>query len=282
MSGADDSTGGAPRTDHWPRHAQQWARVGAPLRPSPEDVACVEGIAGARARPLRGLVLGVTPELVGMRWPAGSAVIAVDRSAAMIAAMPRAGADASASMRATALQADWRALPCAAGSIDLAAGDGSLSCLPFPRDYRVLAGELARALAPGGELVLRLFASPEPRETLADVAAAVAARAIGGFHAFKWRLAMAIAGGGDVAVADIARAFDRVAPDPDALAAHTGWPRVAIATIDAYRGSDVVYSFPSAADAVAALAPELALVAQHVPAYELGERCPTVVLRRGV
>lgn len=270
-------------SDHWPRHARQWALVGPPLRPCAEDTAVVEAAvaawAGATGHPPRALVLGVTPELVGMRWPAGSAVTAIDRSAAMIAAMRRADLSAAA----TALQADWRALPCTAASVDVAVGDGSLSCLAFPGDYHRFAGELARVLVPDGELVLRLFASPVARETLDEVAAALAARGIASFHAFKWRLAMAIAGGGDVAVADIARAFDRVVPDAAAraaLAVHTGWPLAVIATIDAYRGSDLVYSFPTRGDAVAALAPHFTVRAGHAPTYELGERCPTIVLGR--
>ncbi len=254
------------RGDHWPRHAEQWARVGPPLRPAAEDIASVSARVTTRG-PVRALVLGVTPELVGLPWPTGSAITAVDRSAAMIAA--------HRPPHTTCVRADWRALPCAAATADVVVGDGALSVLASA-DYGQVARELARVLAPGGELVLRLFTAPDVRKTVAALAAAPSP---GSFHAFKWRLAMALAAGGDVAVAAIARAFDELAPDRAALAAATGWSPAAIATIDAYRGSELVYSFPPRATVLAALAPHFELAAAHVPGYELGERCPTVVLR---
>jgi hypothetical protein len=68
-------------------------------------------------------------------------------------------------------------------------------------------------------------------------------------------------------------------PDRAALAGRTGWPRDVIDAIDVYRDSRVVYSFPTEAEAIAALADHLAPVARHVPAYELGDRCPTIVLQ---
>lgn len=83
--------------DHWPRHARQWALVGPPLRPGPDDVAATERAVAAwsagEGRAPRALVLGVTPELVTMAWPAGARVLAVDRSAAVIdAILPRGAA----------------------------------------------------------------------------------------------------------------------------------------------------------------------------------------------
>src|SRR4051812_45292938 len=91
--------------DHWPRHARQWALVGPPLRPAPEDVAVARAVLEAwrtlHGRPPRVLVLGVTPELVAVAAPVAARVIAIDRSAAMIGAvLPAAGG-------ALALQADW-------------------------------------------------------------------------------------------------------------------------------------------------------------------------------
>jgi len=264
---------------HWPLHARQWARVGPPLRPCPDDVAIAtaeaEAWARAHGRPPRALLLGVTPELAGMPWPAGTTLLAVDREAAMIDALfaPAPGRRAEVG--------DWLALPAPDGAFDLVLGDGSLSNLAFPGDYRRLAAELGRVLAPGGRVVLRLFAAPVEAEPLGAVADALRAGAIGSLHALKWRIAMALQPADrNVRVADIWRAFGELVPDRAALARRTGWPPDVIDTIDAYRGSELVYSFPTLAEVRATLDPELAEIACHVPGYELGDRCPTVVAAR--
>lgn len=75
----------------WQRHAGQWARIGAPLRPSPVDGAILLELsqpALVAGRP-RVVVMGVTPEVVGLAWPADSEVLAFDHSAAMIASVWR-------------------------------------------------------------------------------------------------------------------------------------------------------------------------------------------------
>ena len=259
--------------DHWPLHARQWALVGPPLRPAAEDVAIVEravaGWAAAAGRAPRGLLLGVTPELATMRWPAGTRLCAVDRSQAMIDAVFPPGAG-------EAIAGDWRALPWPDGAFDVVVGDGCLSCLPYPAGYRELAAELARVLAPDGVAVLRLFAAPDRRESLDEVGAAIAAGTITSFHALKWRIAMAVQPDDrNVEVVEILRAFERLAPDR----ARLRWPAEVVGTIDVYRGSALLYSFPTVAEAAAALTP-FVIDATHRPAYELGERCPTLVLRR--
>lgn len=259
--------------DHWPLHARNWARVGPPLRPCAEDVAIVEAQVAAHARgAIDALILGVTPELVGMAIPAGSMITVVDREPAMIDALftPQPGRRAFAG--------DWLTLPLRAGSIDVAVGDGACSVFAFPTEYRALAAELARVVRPDGLVVLRLFAAPATPETLADVGAALAT--IASFHALKWRIAMAIQSPERwVPVAAIRDAFDQLVPDRAALVARTGWRADVIDHIDIYRDSPARYSFPTVDEVSAAFAPRLVEVSRHTPSYELGERCPTVVWR---
>jgi SAM-dependent methyltransferase len=245
--------------EHWARIARHWALLGPPLRPSPEDVAIT---AREATRATRALVLGVTPELAAL--PVRS-LVAIDHTRAMI------GAIFPPAPNRAAIVGDWRALPLPSRSIDLIAGDGALACLPFPDGTRALAAELARVLAPGGRVVLRLFASPPAPESLDEIRIA----SDRGFHAFKWRVAMALAAPDrNVRVSDIHRAFETICPDRAALP----WPRAVIDTIDAYRDSPASYAFPTVDETRAALAP-LVDVACHVPSYELGDRCPTLVLR---
>jgi SAM-dependent methyltransferase len=266
----------SPEPDHWPRHARQWALVGPPLRPSPADVAVVAGVvAGSCAAGARVLVLGVTPELVEMRWPPSTEVVAIDRARAVIGSIFPAGA-----ARATAIQGDWLALPCADASLTAVVGDGSLSNLRFPDAYRAIAGELARVLAPGGVVVLRLFAAPEAREPLAGVREELHASRISNINVLKWRLAMAVQPGDrNVPVVEILRAFDEIVRDRAELAARPGWSRAHVDSVDVYRGSPITYSFPTVREVEAALAPALEVIAMHTPRYELGDRCPTLVLR---
>jgi SAM-dependent methyltransferase len=246
--------------DHWPLHARQWALVGPPLRPSDEDVAIVRAEA---QRPARTLLLGVTPELAALDL---GELVAIDHAQAMIDAIFPAGPGRRA------VVGDWTRVPLPDGWADLVLGDGCLSCLTYPHGYHALAAELDRVLAPGGRVIVRLFAAPARRETIDEIAAADC----GSFHVFKWRLAMAVGHErGNVRVAEIWRAFEAMVPDRDALP----WPRAVIETIDAYRDSSLSYSFPTEDEVVAALAP-FTPARRFVPGYELGVRCPTVILVR--
>src|SRR3954454_13560901 len=108
--------------DHWSLNAQRWALLGPPLRPSLEDTAAaVKALARWGDVPARAMVLGVTPELVTLPWPAGSIVYAVDRVRPMIDHVLPPGPDRQA------IVADWCDLPLAARSIDVAVGDGCLA-----------------------------------------------------------------------------------------------------------------------------------------------------------
>ena len=157
-------------------------------------------------------------------------------------------------------------------------GDGVLNVLPDTGHYAATLRACAEALAPGGRVLLRLFERPPTCETVAAVFATTAG---GSFHAFKWRLAMAVQGPHaerGVALDDIWQAWRAHAPDSAAFAAAQGWPQAAVATIDAYRGQDTRYNFPTATEVEAACAPWFLLDHCSVAPYELGERCPRYVL----
>lgn len=247
--------------NHWPLHARAWALLGPPLRPSPEDTRIVEEALADRRADV--LVLGVTPELVTMKLAEGSTVVAVDRDPAMVEALFAPGPGRRA------LIGDWSALPMPDASVDAIVGDGCLSFFACPDGYGALARELARVLRPGGLVALRLFVSPARAETLDDVRRDLPR--IGTFDALKWRVAMTL--GRTVRVTDIRDAFHALCPDRSVLP----FPRAAVDLIEHYRDSAAIYSFPTLEEARASLAP-LRERACHVPAYELGERCPTLIL----
>lgn len=272
------STTGA---DHWARHAAQWAHVGQPLRPGAEDVAAFADLIKQSAAALnlaapRGLVLGVTPELVGMAWPSATRLIAVDRCPGMIGAL----LPPLASNPMSGIWGNWMNLPFADDSLDLIAGDGCLTVLESTSDHRRLGLELARVLRPGGRLAMRLFVRPERAERTEQVFADLHAGRIGNFHIFKWRLAMSLvdASTGAVPVADIWQAWCESGIAADELAIDRGWPLAEVATIEAYREASARYTFPRLDEARLALATGFEELACRTPAYELGECCPTLLL----
>jgi SAM-dependent methyltransferase len=275
----------SPSSEHWRRITALWRLLGPPLRPSPDDVAIVHSAAHAwraahPAAPLDALLLGVTPEIAALAWPDRTRLVAIDNSEAALAAIwPKGG---SSTCAATARLGDWRELPLADASVDLAAGDGSFTLLSYPSDYRVVLRELHRVLRPDGRLVLRVFAPPEKSETVSDVADALWSRRITGLHAFKWRLAMAVQPRAERAVVlgDVWRAYQSICPDPTRLVEEIGWSRESLATVDVYRDSASVYSFPALDEIRPLFADTFTELSVHVPSYELGDRCPTLVLTR--
>lgn len=247
----------------WSDLHKRWARLKPPLRPPPEVVAAMQrviaDVPGCR------LLLGVTRE-IALATPN---LIAIDWSRAMISAVWPGDAPGR-----RAVEADWLALPFPDASFGAALGDGSLNMLRWPDQYRALIDALARVIAPGGRAVIRCFVCPDTPEPLKGMAAV----AEDGFHALKWRVAMAARqAGGDVNIRAKAMwaGFETAFPDREALAAATGWDRASIDEIDDYRQSLLTKSFPTRAELLDVI-PEGRLI--EVGGYPLAERCPLIAI----
>jgi SAM-dependent methyltransferase len=270
-----------PSPDHWPELAKRWALSGPPLRPSAHDVRlygeAVAGFGGA-ARAPRVLLLGVTPEIWRMPWPAGTDFLAVDRAPAMIEAVWPGPRDR---VRCE----DWTALSLADASRDVALCDGGFHLLAHPDAQARLVRSLARVLAGGGLCVLRLFAPPAQAEAPEAVLRDLLSGRVSSVNALKLRLAMALQSDArsGVALARVWDAFHRAVPDPAAAAPAIGWSLAELRSIDAYRDAASSYHFVSV-DAVRALFCDdpggFALDSLRVPDYELGARCPVIAFRR--
>lgn len=261
---------------HWSEIAERWSLVGPPLRPSSEDLAVLRSeVLGGLPSLGRVLILGVTPELYGLGWPAGTRVTAVDRTAAMIEGVwpgPREDAVCGA----------WERLPLEDGSQDLVLCDGGLHLLD-PDTQRVVAGEVRRVLAPEGVCAFRLFVPASPRETPALVLQAFLVGALESVNELKMRLAMAMQENAEsgVCLDDVWCAVRGASPDPDAMAARLGWDARTLHALDSYRGCAARYHFVSTARATRVFGSAgLRHRATHTPRYRLGERCPTVVFDR--
>jgi SAM-dependent methyltransferase len=259
-------------SDHWSKYGQHWHLLEAPLRPTAETVAILEREAANAAADV--LLLGVTPELAHL----GRAMRAVDASPEMISALWKSGGPSR-----SAVVGSWLALPLESSSVDAVVADGSLNALATSAARRSAMREMARVIRPEGVAAIRIFTAPGSRETLAVIRDDALAGRIDGFHAFKWRVAMALTGtepDHSIRVTEIRDVIDHLFPDRAALSAATGWSAAAIDTVDVYRGSETTYSFPTAARLVAeaeAFFEEVTLVPSG--SYSLAERCPILVMR---
>jgi SAM-dependent methyltransferase len=256
---------------HWSEYYRRWSRLTPPLRPNEEVRDCIRGIIADHDQ--RVLLLGVTPELVDI----GDELIGVDHSATMIAHIWPGDTE-----RRRVVKGEWLALDFPPGHFSAAVGDGCLSVLTFPAGYQTLCGQLARVVRPGGKLVFRMFRTPEIGEPVAAVCHRAMKGQIRSFHAFKWHLAMAIvaeAGDPNIRVERIREVFNEAFPDRASLARAAGWREEDIATIDVYKGSWDVYSFPTWEQFRRAI-PDALTNLQFISAgsYELAERCPLVTM----
>jgi SAM-dependent methyltransferase len=224
-------------------------------------------------------LLGVTPEIATVRWPKDIDLLAVERVRVMIDSTWPGDTDSR-----WAICANWLQAPFADESFDLAIGDGCLTAVGFPDELPRLLASVHRCLRRDGYLMLRLFCRPDVAETPDAVIAALHSGAIGSFHAFKWRLAMAVQGKADapdVAVDAVWQIWNAARIDAQALAEARGWTLAQVGTMEFYRGSPARYNFMRFDETIRHLQRAgFALVATRTGNYELGERCPHVLLRK--
>lgn len=226
---------------------------------------------------LDALLLGVTPEIAEMQWPEHSSLTAVDKSLPMVSRVWPGNVPG----RRSVVCGNWLTLPRRESSCHIAAGDGSFNCLAYPLEFRAVAEGIAAALHEGGILILRCYLQNDVPESPEQVYADLSRGAIGSFHALKLRLLMALQKNlqEGVAVRDAYRSWTARHLDPESLPSGQGWQNSAIETIEYYKDSGTVYAFPTLVGMRALLGEFFEEVSLFTPSYELGDRCPTLVLR---
>jgi SAM-dependent methyltransferase len=235
-----------------------------------------ESAAPAHRRGPRALMLGVTPEIATMRWPAGTRLLALDASEGMIRNVwPAAEVSGAAAL------ADWAAMPVRDGAYDLAIADAFLTSVPYPDGFKVVVAELRRVLKDDGTFVMREFARPEDREPLDTVFADLREGRMADLGAFIWRLAMALHGdlAAGVRLGDVWDAWQARVPEPEQLMRSLGWPLEPLRQLPPYRGHEGRMWFPTLDEAREVFSRGFEQVECHVPAYAGGDRYPTVVFK---
>ena len=257
----------------WQSAPKQWKHFGPPLRPCPEDIKVMENHVAqwmdeSSADSCNVLLCGVTPEIVEMRWPAGTRLWAVEKSRAMIEEVW----PAKESETKLPLQAEWTGLPFGENSFDIVIGDGCFTSLEYPRLQLVFLESLRRVLRCSGLLIMRFFVQRDQPERPDDIFRDLLENRIGSFHAMKWRLAMSLQASASegVRVDDIWKVWDEAG-------IKTNWPAQAVNTIDTYKGSDHRLIFTSLREIRELLSDSFEELAYSQPGYELGERCPIFV-----
>ena len=171
-------------------------------------------------------------------------------------------------------------MPVESHSVDLVLGDGCLSLLDYPAGYEALIRETRRVLTVGGRWLLRVFARPELPETVANVEEALFAGRVGSFDSVKWRLATALQESlrQGVGLSDVLETWRTVSSRVGKLPSSSGWDRKSVATIEAYEGSSMRYTFPSLSEIREMVKRSYREIACSTPSYELGDRFPTIML----
>ncbi|MGH6727915.1 MAG: class I SAM-dependent methyltransferase [Pseudolabrys sp.] len=275
-------TANDPNVAVWHRLSEQWDQVGSPFRPTPEDIGFA--LAALRSMPnaeqpgtLTSILLGVTPELAAVL--SNTRNFEIDHSIRMLdwswMKFPRG-------RLATPIAAKWTNLPIRDESVDLVFGDGCNIQLEFPGAYRTWFAEMARVLRPGGLAVLRVYVSPDTAERSTAVIDDLMHGRIGNSNVLRMRLFMALQrqASTGIQLSDLADYWSSVAIDKNFLTAELGWPAAGIDIFDMFRGMNLRYSFPTRSELKITFSDHFAELERRVPGYEIGSRCPTIVLQK--
>jgi hypothetical protein len=266
---------------HWQNNARKWDQFGPPLHPSAQDTTFITEVISSwtsnNGTP-RALILGVTPQLYHLPWPDGTDILAVDHTQEMID-------NVWPGPRNTAILAEWTDMPLQAASRDIALCDGGISLLTFPHQQHQFVQELHRIITSDGLCMFRLFAPPKERESFDKVFQDLLDGKIANVNQLKIRLWMAMYK--DITqcleLKDVWDAFHQASPDLNILASQIDWPLEHLQMINTHRNCETKGVFPSVDEVRHLFCKDpggFEFEAVHVPKYDLGECCPTVVFRR--
>jgi len=251
-----------------------------PLRPGKQDLAIYTAETASwrsTAGAPRVLVLGATPALHDLPWPAGTDLLAVDKSAFMLEQLWPGNAE-------TTRCQDWAALSLPDRSRDIALTDLGLMFVAQPAPLADVATRLGRVIAPGGVFIARHVCEAGAPEDFDGVIQDLINGKVLNSSVLKMRLAIALGSrAGRVRLGDIWARFDQAVPDRVELLARTGWSARELANIEGYRNADEIYHLSESAELVSVFCTASAgfdLIAQHAPDHALRKHTRILTFRR--
>ena len=221
------------------------------------------------------LTLGVTPELALFPWAADFHLTALDASAEMIRNVWLGDAP-----NRKAVFGNWFEMPLPDASFDLLLADSCLTPIASPEKLRAVGREFRRVLRKDGRVAMRHFARPPSPESTAAIVQAAETGQLRNFHELKLRLLIAVEAekpGHSVLLTEVYDCFQRLFPDREALAQRLGCDLATVSTIEAYRGQDTHYAFPSL-DELAQAFDGFSLAPGPAGNYPAAELCPVFSL----
>jgi ubiquinone/menaquinone biosynthesis C-methylase UbiE len=148
----------------WKQIADDWNTCfTSPSRISPQEVEKYRewlGEINKEKKPLRGLVLGATPELRDALTEFGYRVYSIDINLEMFLAMDTLLKNKDANE--TLIKANWLDNPLADDYFDVVVGDAVLPNVPWGERSHLLS-EVKRLLRPGGVFLTRAFCVPDKK-----------------------------------------------------------------------------------------------------------------------
>ncbi|MEQ8953187.1 MAG: methyltransferase domain-containing protein [Gammaproteobacteria bacterium] len=224
---------------YWKAISNRYWSIPPPLRPGDIEQALYQSQLDLYVPSMTSpavLVLGATPLFHGFDWPAGSRLLAADRSADMLRELWPGRQDQT-------LQSDWCSLQLPDESQDLILTDGGLSFFDFSGDSRDFADTVGRLLKPQGLLISRTFILDPLSDSDDKLVTAITNRGISNDSELKvalWNL-VAVENAGKVALAKTAVRFDSILHSFPSLASDCPWLNAAKESIDAYRDMTECY-----------------------------------------
>lgn len=265
---------------YWDRIADLWRLFGPPIRPISDDLAIyqdvVDRVAALTDPTPRVLLLGVTPELYGLRWPPGIEVVALDSSAPMIDAVWPGPPD-------TAVAGSWTAMPFADQSFALLLCDAGVGLLDHPVGQDQLLAEAQRVLVPGGTFAVRLFTPQGRTGTVAEIFDDLDRGRIATLDALKLRMWGALQQNAleGVQPSEVARRILEASGPWDRLAHKHGWQPDYVRALELQLDSDASFHLVDA-EQFSRMGHRAGLesTAVHHPRHIYGDSCPVVEFRR--
>jgi ubiquinone/menaquinone biosynthesis C-methylase UbiE len=258
--------------NHWKMHATSWNSLKSPLRPCDQDVlitkSYIESLNFNSKK--KCLLLGVTPEIKRLLEDQCIQFYAVDISSDMILNLWKSPKD-------LCINADWLKMPFADLSFDLIISDGSMNVVGNRERTEKLFRELTRVLKSSGSIISRFFIRPTETESIHDLLKTTESN----FHAFKWRVAMALQPSFDIGI-ELNSIYDFFYQHKEQLLHTNNWMDSDFVTINSYRNSAATYSFPKLAELLTLLDDSYDVIETQYASYHLAEICPLMLLRKRI